>query len=66
MRFVWLTSVETSELVGIPVGKVVLIEQKAAREGRAVAIFLDNGKEVRVIEPLRDVRDALERAARLG
>ena len=58
----WLTSVETSETVGIPFPRVLMIEQKSAREGNVVAIFLENGKEVRVMEPLSVVRAQLEAA----
>ncbi len=56
----WLTSVETSEIVGIAPQRIAMIEQKTAKEGNVVAIFLDTGKEVRVIEALSDVRAQLE------
>ena len=60
MRMIWLTGVETSEPLGIPVSRVTLVERKPARDGHVVAIFLDTGKEIRVMEPLQDVRAALE------
>ncbi len=55
----WLSGVETSEPVGIPVARIAMIEQKSAAEGQVVAIFLDTGKEVRVIEALATVRQRL-------
>ncbi len=57
---IWLTSIETSESVGIPPERIVMIERKSAKDGHAVAIFLENGKEVRVMEPLSAVRAQLE------
>lgn len=56
---IWLTSVETSEPVGIAPAAIAMIEQKPAAEGHVVAIFLDNGQEVRVIESLAEVRRRL-------
>lgn len=56
----WLTSVETSELVGLAISRIVMIEQKSAREGNVVAIFMESGKEVRVIETLGAVRAQLD------
>ncbi|MEM1130453.1 MAG: hypothetical protein AAGB15_06280 [Pseudomonadota bacterium] len=58
-RYIWLSSVETSEPVGIPVDRIALIEQKTLKEGNIVAIFLDTGKEVRVMESLDRVRHLL-------
>ena len=49
---VWLTNVENSEPVGIPLARIAMIEQKPMGEGNVVAIHLDTGKEVRVIETL--------------
>ena len=57
--WLWLTSVETSEPVGIPVARISMIEQKEPHTGNVVAIFLDTGKEVRVIESLETVRRML-------
>ena len=55
----WLSNVETSEPVGIPVHRIALIEQKSAMEGSVVAVFLDTGKELRVIESLAVVKARL-------
>lgn len=55
----WLSSVETSEPIGIPVHRIALIEQKSSQEGSVVAVFLDTGKELRVIESLAVVKSQL-------
>lgn len=60
MRLVWFTSIETSETIGIAADRIAMIEQKPAKEGHVVAIFLDTGKEIRVMEPMSDVRMQLE------
>lgn len=56
----WLTSVETSESVGIPPHRIAMIEQKSGAEGHVVAIFLDTGKEIRVIESLDRIKKLLK------
>ena len=56
---IWLSNVENSEPVGIPLHRIALIEQKTAIDGNVVAIFLDTGKEVRVIESLDIVKTYL-------
>lgn len=53
---IWLSNVETSEPVGIPLHRIALIEQKSGQEGNVVAVFLDTGKELRVIESLDVVK----------
>lgn len=55
----WLSNVETSEPVGIPLARIAMIEQKPLCDANVVAIFLDTGKEVRVIETLDEVRRRL-------
>lgn len=60
MRLVWLTALESSEPVGIPVDRIALVEQKTPTEGHAVAIHLDIGKEIRVMESLTAIRAMLE------
>lgn len=62
-RFAWFTSVETSETVGIPVDRITMIEQKTRGEGLVVAIHLDAGKEIRVVESLDRVRELVTGAA---
>ena len=59
---IWLTALETSEAVGIPTMRIALIEQKSPTQGHAVAIHLDTGKELRVMESLADVRARIEAA----
>lgn len=56
----WLSSVETSEPVGIPMHRIALIEQKSGQEGHVVAVFLDTGKELRVIESLAAIKSQIE------
>ena len=60
--FAWLTAVESAEPVGIPVERISMIEQKARGEGLVVAIHLDVGKEVRVVESLERVRELVAAA----
>lgn len=55
----WLTSVETSEPIGIQAERIAFIERKPISEGNVVAIHLDVGREIRVIETLADVQSAL-------
>lgn len=57
--WLWLTSVETSEPIGIPVARISMIERKEAHTGNVVAVFLDTGKEIRVIESFDVVRGML-------
>lgn len=57
--FIWLTNIDTAEPVGVPVSKVLLIEQKRAQDGGAVALYLEHGKEVYVSESLNRVREIL-------
>ena len=64
--FAWFTAVESSEPVGIPVDRITMIEQKTRDEGLVVAIHLDAGKEIRVIESLDRVRDVVTGAAAAG
>lgn len=52
----WLSSVETSEPVGIPLARIAMIEQKPLQEANVVAIFLDTGHEIRVMEQLEEVQ----------
>ena len=58
-KFLWLTSVETSEPVGLPVSRIAMIEQKGPQTGDVVAVHLDTGQEVRVIEKLGAVQAQL-------
>ncbi|MEM9059605.1 MAG: hypothetical protein AAGD13_04010 [Pseudomonadota bacterium] len=58
--WLWLTLLETSEPVGIPLIHIALIEQKGPETGNVVTIFLDTGKEIRVIESLAEVRRKLD------
>ena len=60
MQLLWLTGMETSEPLGIPLARIVLIERKSGKEGHAVALHLDSGKEIRVIESLEDVKSKIE------
>ena len=60
---IWLTGLESAEPVGVPVMRIVLVEQKSPKEGHAVALHLDTGKEIRVMESLGDVRALIERRA---
>ncbi|MGB0505158.1 MAG: hypothetical protein ACPGGK_03090 [Pikeienuella sp.] len=57
--FIWLTNIDTAEPVGVPVTKVVLIEQKRAQDGGAVALYLEHGKEVFVSESLNRIREMM-------
>lgn len=57
--WIWLTSVETSEPIGIAIHRVTMIEQKEPHTGNVVAIFLDTGKEIRVAETLASVQRML-------
>lgn len=59
---IWLTSIETAELVGLPLSKVLLIEQKRPQEGGAVTIFLEQGKEVQVTESIARICETIEAA----
>ena len=56
---IWLTNVETAEVVGLPLSKVLLIEQKRPQDGGAVAFYLDHGKEVQVSESMARVRECI-------
>ncbi|MEM7057652.1 MAG: hypothetical protein AAF557_08695 [Pseudomonadota bacterium] len=55
----WLSNIETSEPIGIPINRITLIEQKSAKDGNVVAVFLDTGKELRVIESLATVKSRI-------
>lgn len=55
----WFTAVETAEQVGVPIARLVMIEQKSVKEAQVVALHLDTGKEIRVVEPLARVREIL-------
>lgn len=57
--WIWLTLVETSEPVGIPIRRIAMIEQKEPQTGNVVAIFLDTGKELRVVESLATIQRML-------
>lgn len=57
--FIWLTNIDTAEQVGVPVAKVLLIEQKRAQDGGAVALYLEHGKEVYVSESLTRIREMM-------
>lgn len=59
---IWLTNIETAEPVGLPLSKVLLIEQKRPQDGGAVAFFLEQGKEVQVSESLARIRETIEAA----
>ena len=59
-RWIWLTHLETSEPVGIPIDKIAMIEQKEPQTGNVVVIFLETGKEIRVVESLAHIRNVLE------
>ena len=59
MDWVWVTSVETSEPIGLPVARISTIEQKERHTGNVVAIFLDSGKEIRVMESLETIKSML-------
>ena len=63
MRLIWLTALETSEPVGVPVARIAMIEQKSMKDAQIVAIHLDTGKEIRVIEPLAEIRRMVESGA---
>lgn len=56
---IWLTNVDTAEVIGVPLSKVLLIEQKRAQDGGAVALYLDHGKEVQVSESMARVRESI-------
>ena len=56
----WLSNVETSEPVGIPFSRVTFIEQRPLCEANIVAIHLDCGIEIRVMEDLSGVRARIE------
>jgi hypothetical protein len=61
---IWLTNIETAEPVGVPLSKVLLIEQKRPQNGGAVALYLDHGKEVQVSESLASVKERIAAADR--
>lgn len=63
---IWLTNVETAEPVGLPLSKVLLIEQKRPQDGGAVAFYLDHGKEVQVSESMARVRECISAARGAG
>ena len=58
--WLWVTSVETCEPIGMPISRISMIERKEPNTGNVVAIFLDTGKEIRVIESLEDVRSMID------
>ncbi|MEL6999298.1 MAG: hypothetical protein AAFP68_13625 [Pseudomonadota bacterium] len=60
-EWLWLTLLESSEPVGIPIARISMIEQKGPATGSVVTIFLDSGKEVQVMECLAEVRRKLDR-----
>lgn len=60
MRVIWLTALETSEPVGLPLVRIAMIEQKSMKDAQIVAMHLDTGKEVRVMEPLEEIRAMIE------
>ena len=57
---IWLTALETSEPVGVPVARLAMVEQKSMKDAQIVAVHLDTGKEIRVMEPLAEVRRMIE------
>ena len=59
---IWLTNVETAEMIGVPLSKLLLIEQKRPQDGGAVALYLDHGKEVQVSESLSRVKESIAAA----
>lgn len=59
---IWLTNIETAEPVGLPLSKVLLIEQKRPQEGGAVTFFLEHGKEVQATESLARICESIEAA----
>jgi len=56
----WLTNIDTAEPVGVPLSKLLLIEQKRAQDGGAVALYLDHGREIHVSESLSRVNELIE------
>ncbi|MEM6663604.1 MAG: hypothetical protein AAF666_15665 [Pseudomonadota bacterium] len=65
-RFLWLTGLATSEPVGLPPGRIVLIEQRTPADGHAVVLHLDTGHEIEVMESLSAIRDLLTRMPSSG
>lgn len=59
---IWLTNVDSAEPVGVPLSKLVLVEQKRPQDGGAVTLYLDHGKEVQVSESLKAIRKAIQEA----
>lgn len=64
-RLIWLTNIDTAEPVGIPVEKVVLIEQKRPQDGGAVALYLESDKEIYVSESLERIGELLEQDTKI-
>ena len=60
---IWLTNIETTETVGLPLSKLLLIEQKRPQDGGAVTLYLDHGKEIQVSESLASVKSAIANAS---
>lgn len=58
-QMIWLTNIDTAEAVGVPVGKILLIEQKRPQDGGAVALYLEHGKEIYVSESLARISELL-------
>lgn len=59
-RIIWLTNIDTAEPVGVPVEKILLIEQKRPQDGGAVALYLAHDKEVYVSESLPRIAELME------
>lgn len=62
-RLIWLTNIDTAEPVGVPVEKVVLIEQKRPQDGGAVALYLECNREIYVSESRERITELFEQGA---
>ena len=63
MGFAWFTAIDSAEEVGVPVRRILMVEQKARNEDLIVALHLDGGIQIDVVESLEMVRERIATAS---
>ena len=63
MGFAWFTAIDSAEEVGVPVRRILMVEQKARNEDLIVALHLEGGIQIHVVESLEMVRERIATAS---
>ena len=63
MGFAWFTAIDSAEEVGVPVRRILMVEQQARNEDLIVALHLEGGIQIHVVESLEMVRERIATAS---